>query len=79
MSIMSPTPKACLSAIILSAVIKSVVYPKDLLNFKGKDSMIGWGTAIATALTSPTIGFGIGMVLAFALGGLSSKEKKKTA
>ena len=82
MSIMSPTPKACLSAVIVSAVIKSVVYPKDLMNFKGTDFIVGWGTGIATALTSPTIGFGVGLILAIVLGlvsGSGKDGKKKTA
>ena len=79
MSIMAPTPKACLSAVIVSAVIKSVVRPKDLLSLEGKDFAIGWGTAIATALTSPTLGFGVGMILVFAIDVLFSKDKKKNA
>lgn len=63
MSIMSPTPKAALSAVVVSAVVKGVIYPKDLLHMKkGTDQFVGWGTAIVTALTSPTIGFGIGLV-----------------
>lgn len=81
MSIMTPTPKACLSAVIVSAVFKSVVYPKDLLNFKGTDFIVGWGTGIATSLTSPTIGFGFGLILAIVLGLISGsgKDVKKTA
>mmetsp|Transcript_16312 Transcript_16312/g.35420 ORF Transcript_16312/g.35420 Transcript_16312/m.35420 type:complete len:465 (+) Transcript_16312:63-1457(+) len=82
MSIMSPTPKACLSAVIVSAVIKSVVYPKDLMNFKGTDLIVGWGTGIATCLTSPTIGFGVGLIMAIVLGfvsGSGKDGKKKTA
>mmetsp|Transcript_10948 Transcript_10948/g.6539 ORF Transcript_10948/g.6539 Transcript_10948/m.6539 type:complete len:107 (+) Transcript_10948:1-321(+) len=63
MTIMSPTPQAALSAVIMSAVVKSVVYPKDLLAMKGTDFIVGWGTGIGTAVTSPTIGFGIGLIL----------------
>ncbi len=63
MTIMSPTPQAALSAVIMSAVVKSVVYPKDLLAMKGTDIIVGWGTGIGTAVTSPTIGFGIGLIL----------------
>ena len=84
MSIMTPTPKACLSAIILSAVIKSVVYPKDLINARGADFVISWGTGIATALTSPTLGFGFGIILAVVIGTIAGSKgdtssKKKTA
>jgi len=63
MSVMSPTPKAALSSVIVSAVLKSVVIPKSLLGLKGIDSAVGWGTAILTAMTSPTLGFGAGLVL----------------
>ena len=34
MSIMSPTPKAALSSVIVSAVLKSVVIPKSLMELK---------------------------------------------
>eukprot|EP00591_Stephanopyxis_turris_P003933 CAMPEP_0195507518 /NCGR_PEP_ID=MMETSP0794_2-20130614/941_1 /TAXON_ID=515487 /ORGANISM="Stephanopyxis turris, Strain CCMP 815" /LENGTH=473 /DNA_ID=CAMNT_0040634225 /DNA_START=118 /DNA_END=1539 /DNA_ORIENTATION=- len=67
MSIMSPTPKAALSAVIISAVIKSVVKPKELLGFKGLDIVEGWVTAILTATTSPTMGFAFGCVLSLVL------------
>lgn len=79
MSIMSPTPKAALSAVIVSAVLKTVVLPKDLLKLQGLDAVIGWSTGIATALTSPTIGFGAGLVLYSAVSMLKGKEKHKTA
>jgi len=78
MSIMSPTPKAALSAVIVSAVLKTVVLPKDLLNLQGLDSVIGCSTGMTTALTSPTIGFGAGLVFYFALSTLKGKEKQKT-
>lgn len=76
MSVMSPTPQAALSAVIMSAVVKSVVVPKDLLAMKGTDSIVGWGTGVGTAVTSPTIGFGIGLLLV----GVTSlfKPKQKT-
>jgi len=73
MSIMSATPKAALSAVIVSAVVKGVLFPKDLLSLKGTDFAVGWGTAIATALTSPTVGFGIGLMLALTMELLSRK------
>lgn len=76
MSIMSPTPQAALSAVIMSAVIKSVVYPKDLLGLKGTDLIVGWGTGIGTAVTSPTIGFGIGLALVAITSAFKPKQKK---
>eukprot|EP00590_Aulacoseira_subarctica_P001412 CAMPEP_0172415726 /NCGR_PEP_ID=MMETSP1064-20121228/2142_1 /TAXON_ID=202472 /ORGANISM="Aulacoseira subarctica , Strain CCAP 1002/5" /LENGTH=466 /DNA_ID=CAMNT_0013152893 /DNA_START=29 /DNA_END=1429 /DNA_ORIENTATION=- len=78
MSIMSPTPKAILSAVIMSAVIKGVCDPKDLKALKGLDAIEGWATALATALASPTIGFGFGIVLSIALSFFRTKEKSKT-
>ena len=64
MSFMSATPKAALSSVIISAVIKSILYPKDLLQLNNSiDKLSGWCTAIATALTSPTVGFSFGIVL----------------
>lgn len=76
MSVMSPTPQAALAAVIMSAVVKSVVFPKDLMAMKGTDFVVGWGTGIGTAVTSPTIGFGIGLLLV----GITSliKPKQKT-
>lgn len=79
MSIMSPTPKAALSAVIVSAVLKAVVIPKDLLKLSGLDSMIGWMTGITTALTSPTIGFGAGLFYYFSLSLFKGKERKEKA
>jgi MFS superfamily sulfate permease-like transporter len=76
MSIMSPTPKAALSAVIVSAVITGVCVPQDLLKIKGLDSGIAWGTGIITALTSPTIGFGGGITLYFALCQFKTSSKK---
>jgi MFS superfamily sulfate permease-like transporter len=77
MSIMSPTPKAALSAVIISAVLKSVAFPTGLQQLKGIDSVVGWGTGLATLFTSPTTGFGAGLVLS--LGSLlirpDAKEK----
>lgn len=76
MSIMSPTPKAALSAVIVSAVIKTVLLPKDLLKLSGLDAVIGWSTGITTALTSPTIGFGAGLVFYLILSSLKGKKPK---
>lgn len=63
MTIMSPTPKAALSAVIVSAVLEGVCWPKDLINAKGWDFVVAWGTGLLTAATSPTLGFGMGAVL----------------
>ena len=78
MAILSPTPKAALSSVIISAVLKSVVLPKDLNKLRGLDFVVGWGTGIATALSSPTQGFGAGLVLFFATSILRTAPKKKT-
>jgi MFS superfamily sulfate permease-like transporter len=77
MSIMSPTPKAALSAVIVSAVVKGILVPKDLMKLQGLDAVTGWGTGIITAVTSPTLGFGIGLALHFALSLVSPKKEKK--
>ena len=77
MSIMSPTPKAALSAVIVSAVLKSVVIPKSLMELTGIDFIVGWGTAILTASTSPTLGFGCGLVLYLVTIPLQSEKKSK--
>lgn len=75
MSIMSHTPKAALSAIIASAVVRGVCLPDDLLSLKGDDILIGWGTGVATAATSPTQGFGAGLAL-YLLVTISRRAKK---
>jgi len=75
MSIMSPTPKAALSAVIVSAVIKNVVMPKKLLQLKGMDFLVGIVTAFTTAITSPTLGFGCGVILYTVINSLSLKKK----
>jgi MFS superfamily sulfate permease-like transporter len=76
MSIMSPTPKAALSAVIVSAVLKGVAIPKDLIKLSGLDFVVGWSTGIVTAVTSPTQGFGIGLVLYFVLSVFRSAPKE---
>lgn len=76
MSIMTPTPKAALSAVIVSAVVKSVCIPKDLLKLQGLDFVTGWSTGIITSVTSPTLGFGIGLAIYFALSVFQPKKKK---
>lgn len=77
MSIMTPTPKAALSAVIVSAVVKGVCIPKDLLKLSGLDAATGWATGIITSVTSPTLGFGIGLAIYFALSPFNGKKEKK--
>lgn len=79
MSIMSPTPKAALSAVIVSAVVKNVVMPKKIMQLKGTDFFVGVVTAITTALTSPTIGFGVGTVVYVIVNILGKGAKSKVA
>eukprot|EP00927_Polykrikos_kofoidii_P042562 TRINITY_DN3656_c0_g1_i1.p1 TRINITY_DN3656_c0_g1~~TRINITY_DN3656_c0_g1_i1.p1 ORF type:complete len:452 (-),score=69.87 TRINITY_DN3656_c0_g1_i1:294-1649(-) len=79
-ALLAPTPKAVLAAIVLAAVLPGVVNPKDVLKLRGIDAVSGWATAIASCLTDPTKGFGIGLVvhavLAGVVGLVSSGEKK---
>merc|ERR1719491_353610 len=77
MSIMSSTPKAALSAVIVSAVIKGVLQPKALMKMKGIDSIIGWGTGIATVMASPTAGFAVGLLLTVIFHIMAKKPQTK--
>jgi MFS superfamily sulfate permease-like transporter len=65
--LMGPTPKAVLSAVIVSAVLGGVFAPRDLLRYategRWDDAVVGWGTGLLTAVTSPTLGFAAGLVL----------------
>ena len=79
MSILSPTPKAALSAVIVSAVLTNVVMPKKILALKGTDFIVGVGTAATTAVTSPTIGFGVGCVIYIVTKVVSGSPKEKVA
>lgn len=79
MNVMSPTPKAALSAIIVSAVLKTIVNPKDLIKLTGSDRVVGWGTGIITAVTSPSQGFGAGLLLHLAVKLLGGSLKAKTS
>merc|ERR1719163_535768 len=62
-TMLAPTPKSVLAAVVLAAVLPSVLYPKDLLKFKGTDAVVAWSTAFASAFTDPTMGFGIGLAV----------------
>lgn len=77
MSIMTPTPKAALSSVIISAVLKSVMVPKDLMKLSGLDFVIGWFTGVATAMTNPTQGFGVGLIAYVASSVIRSQPKTK--
>lgn len=77
MSVMSPTPKAALSAVIVSAVVKNVVMPKKILALKGNDFIVGVATAAITAITSPTLGFGAGCIVYLLINLVSGGDKKK--
>lgn len=77
MSIMSPTPKAALSAVIVSAVVENVVIPRKILALQGTDFIVGVGTAAATAITSPTIGFGVGCAIYAAISLSIGNESKR--
>lgn len=77
MNVMTPTPKAALSSVIISAVLRSIVFPKDLNKLQGLDFVVGWGTGIATVLSSPTQGFGAGLVLFFVSSIFRGSKKEK--
>ena len=77
MSIMSPTPKAALSAVIVSAVFKGVCMPTSLMQLRGLDFVSGWASGIITAVTSPTLGFGIGLGIHLVLSPFKTKKEKK--
>jgi len=78
MSIMSPCPKAALSAVIVSAVVQGVLVPKELLRLQGLDALYGWITGLLTLGTSPTAGFGAGIVLYYLGTGLSNGISRKS-
>lgn len=79
MSVMSQTPKAALSAVIVSAVVKNVVLPKKMLALQGSDMVVGAGTAAVTAIISPTVGFGAGCAIYFLMNLVAGNLKKKVA
>lgn len=61
---LSGIPKATLAAIVITAVLPSILRPKDLLRLKGLDAATGWFTALASAFTDPTSGFAMGLAFA---------------
>mmetsp|Transcript_57334 Transcript_57334/g.68522 ORF Transcript_57334/g.68522 Transcript_57334/m.68522 type:complete len:468 (+) Transcript_57334:154-1557(+) len=79
MGLVSDTPKAALSAVIVAAVWKGVLYPKDMIAMGiGWDGAVAWGTGIGTVMTSPTVGFGIGVVLVVLVSGMKGVMVDKT-
>jgi MFS superfamily sulfate permease-like transporter len=79
MSIMTPCPKAALSAVIVSAVIKGIAIPKELLQLQGVESIVvGWCTAFVTAATSPTTGFGAGLLFYYSTAFATTFTRAKT-
>ncbi|KAL3823507.1 hypothetical protein ACHAXA_010829 [Cyclostephanos tholiformis] len=79
MSIMSRTPKAALCAVVVSAVITNVVLPTRLLSLRGPELFVGLGTALASSVISPTMGFVFGCVLHASVSlGMKSKEIKSS-
>lgn len=77
MYIMTPTPKAALSAVIVSAVLKGIVVPTDLFNMKGTDAFTAWFTGLATAVTSPTQGFAAGLLMHLVVSTVRRSPKQK--
>jgi len=54
---LAPIPQAVLAAIVLAAVLPSVLHPKDLIKLGGKDAAVGWLTASSSVLVDPMTGF----------------------
>lgn len=78
MSIMSYTPNAALSAVIVSAVLINVINPTKLLSLCGIDFIVGLGTAFVSAIVNPTMGFVLGCVLHYSIHmGMDTKKKTK--
>lgn len=77
MSVLTPTPKAALSAVVVSAVLKGIVVPKDLLKLSGREAFVAWLTGVCTACTSPTQGFGIGLLIFVVVRFTLPKEKRE--
>jgi MFS superfamily sulfate permease-like transporter len=78
MSVMSYTPKAALSAVIVSAVLMNVINPTKLLSLCGIEFIVGLGTAFVSAIVNPTMGFVLGCVLHYSIHmGMDTKKKMK--
>lgn len=58
---LAPIPKAALAAIVLAAVLPTVLHPRDVLRLRGREGLVAWTTAWASAATDPTKGFLLGL------------------
>jgi len=65
--IVAATPKSVLAGIVMSQIVKTVLYPKNLLAFSGTDAILAWGTGITTIVVSPSVGICAGCALALAV------------
>eukprot|EP00811_Abedinium_folium_P030081 NODE_4791_length_1847_cov_1.976163.p1 GENE.NODE_4791_length_1847_cov_1.976163~~NODE_4791_length_1847_cov_1.976163.p1 ORF type:complete len:585 (+),score=144.00 NODE_4791_length_1847_cov_1.976163:71-1825(+) len=79
--LLAPTPKAVLAAIVLAAVLPSIVQPREAFALKGADAPVRWVTAAVSCCVDPTKGFAAGLVLHAALLGVErlrgrSSEKR---
>ncbi|CAE8722255.1 unnamed protein product, partial [Polarella glacialis] len=75
-SLVAPIPKAVLAAIVLAAVLPSVLRPNDVLKLRGSDAFVGWATALSSCLLDATRGFIVGLVLYFSLAALRRTGKR---
>lgn len=61
--LLSPIPQAVLAAIVLAAVLPSVMHPKDLIKLGGKDAAVAWLTVAGSVLVDPMTGFIFGVAV----------------
>jgi MFS superfamily sulfate permease-like transporter len=61
--LLSPIPQAVLAAIVLAAVLPSVIHPKDLIKLGGKDAAVAWLTVAGSVLVDPMTGFIFGVAV----------------
>jgi MFS superfamily sulfate permease-like transporter len=76
---LAPAPKAVLAAVVLAAVLPSVVNPKDVRKLSSTAAATAWVTAVASCCTDPTKGFVMGLLfhastLALGLGQSTPEE-----
>lgn len=61
--LLAPIPQAVLAAIVLAAVLPSVLHPKDLIKLGGRDAAVAWLTVAASVLVDPMTGFMFGIAV----------------